>query len=78
MLIRSRVLILDEATSSVDVSTGLEIRRFLQRHFVDTTAISIMHRLDLTVEYDEVLTMDAGRVTAFDTPANLIENNNIA
>jgi ATP-binding cassette subfamily B protein len=56
------LLVLDEATSSVDPATEVRIQRALDGLSRGRTAISIAHRLSTAEAADEVLVMDAGRV----------------
>ncbi|HEV7726259.1 MAG TPA: ABC transporter ATP-binding protein [Modestobacter sp.] len=65
------VLVLDEATSSLDVPSERLVQRALQTLLADRTALIIAHRLS-TVEFaDRVLVMDAGRIVEDGSPADL-------
>lgn len=68
----ARVIILDEATSSVDYKTDALIQQTIAAEFKDATLLTIAHRLKTIIEYDRVVVMDAGKVIEFDTPANLM------
>uniref|UniRef100_A0A8R1HNH1 Uncharacterized protein n=1 Tax=Caenorhabditis japonica TaxID=281687 RepID=A0A8R1HNH1_CAEJA len=70
----ARIVILDEATASVDTVTDSIVQRAIRTHFPDSTTISIAHRLDTIVDSDRIIVLDAGRVAEFDTPANLLLN----
>ncbi|MGN6609051.1 MAG: ABC transporter ATP-binding protein [Jatrophihabitans sp.] len=66
------VLILDEATSSLDVPTERAVQRALRTVLAERTALIIAHRLS-TVEFaDRVLVLEHGRVIEDGTPADLI------
>ncbi|GJE92383.1 multidrug resistance-associated ABC transporter [Phanerochaete sordida] len=69
----SRIIVLDEATSSVDVETDAKLQRTIQTEFASSTLLCIAHRLNTIVYYDRVLVMDGGRVAEFDTPLNLFD-----
>lgn len=69
----SRVIILDEATSSVDVETDAKLQRTIQTEFVNSTLICIAHRLNTIAYYDRVMVMNEGRVAEFDTVLNLFD-----
>lgn len=68
---RTRVLILDEATSSVDYETDNKIQKTILREFGNCTILCIAHRLKTIVNYDRILVLDKGEVKEFDTPWNL-------
>ncbi|KIP09393.1 hypothetical protein PHLGIDRAFT_534837 [Phlebiopsis gigantea 11061_1 CR5-6] len=69
----SRIIVLDEATSSVDVETDAKLQRTIQTEFASSTLLCIAHRLNTIVYYDRVLVMDSGHVAEFDTPLNLFD-----
>ncbi|KAJ7224976.1 ABC protein [Mycena haematopus] len=71
----SRVVILDEATASVDLETDNKIQRTIQTQFKDRTLICIAHRLRTIVSYDRILVLDAGKIAEFDTPMNLFNKD---
>jgi ABC-type multidrug transport system fused ATPase/permease subunit len=66
------VLVLDEATSSLDVPSEVLVQRALQTLLADRTALIIAHRLSTVEIADRVLVMDAGRVVEDGAPADLI------
>ncbi|KAJ7309378.1 ABC protein [Mycena albidolilacea] len=71
----SRVVILDEATASVDLETDNKIQRTIQTQFKDRTLICIAHRLRTIISYDRILVLDAGKLAEFDTPLNLFNKD---
>ncbi|XP_037092830.1 multidrug resistance-associated protein 5-like [Pollicipes pollicipes] len=74
LLRQNRILLLDEATASVDVETDHLIQRTIQDNFSACTVITIAHRLNTVVGYDRIVVMDAGKVVELDTPLALMEN----
>ncbi len=66
------VLVLDEATSSLDIPSERLVQHALQTLLADRTALIIAHRLSTVAIADRVLVMDAGRIIEDDTPAALI------
>ena len=66
------VLILDEATASLDIPSERLIQDALQTLLADRTAIIIAHRLSTVAIADRVLVMEHGRIIEDDTPENLI------
>ncbi|KAF8580407.1 multidrug resistance-associated ABC transporter [Ramaria rubella] len=69
----SKVIVLDEATSNVDVETDSTLQHTIQTEFSSSSLLCIAHRLNTIVYYDRVLVMDAGRVAEFDTPLSLFD-----
>lgn len=68
-----RVLILDEATSSLDVPTERLVQRALSTILADRTAIIIAHRLSTVEIADRVLVLQHGQVVEDGNPADLVE-----
>lgn len=66
------VLVLDEATSSLDVPTERAVQAALETVLADRTAIIIAHRLSTVLIADRVLVVDGGRVVEDGTPADLV------
>ncbi|KAK3032480.1 hypothetical protein RJ639_037293 [Escallonia herrerae] len=74
LLKKSRVLVLDEATASVDTATDNMIQQTLRQHFTDSTVVTIAHRITSVVDSDMVLLLDHGLVEEYDSPSKLLEN----
>jgi ABC-type multidrug transport system fused ATPase/permease subunit len=72
LLSQPKVLVLDEATASIDGETDAFIQRMLRTRFPNTTLVTIAHRLNTIMDYDFVLVMDKGKAAEFDSPANLL------
>ncbi|KAG2369149.1 ABC protein [Suillus spraguei] len=68
-----KVVVLDEATASVDLDTDSKIQQTIQTEFQDRTLLCIAHRLRTIISYDRILVLDAGLVAEFDTPCNLFK-----
>ena len=66
------VLVLDEATSSLDVPSEQLVQRALQTLLADRTALIIAHRLSTVEIADRVLVMDGGRLVEDGSPAELL------
>ncbi|HET6624694.1 MAG TPA: ABC transporter ATP-binding protein [Gaiellaceae bacterium] len=75
LLIDPRILVLDDATASVDATTEARIRAGLQEVMRDRTTIIIAHRLSTIALADEIVVLDHGRVAARGTQAELLEES---
>lgn len=74
LLRKTKILILDEATASVDHNTDELIQQTIRTAFVDCTVLTIAHRLNTIMDYDRVIVLDKGKIIEFDSPARLIED----
>jgi ATP-binding cassette, subfamily B, bacterial len=72
LLIDPRILVLDDATASVDATTEARIRAGLQEVMRDRTTIIIAHRLSTIALADEIVVLDHGRVAARGTQSDLL------
>lgn len=70
---RPKIMILDEATSAVDMATDFLIQRSVRAEFHDSTLIVIAHRLSTIADFDKILVMSDGKAVEFDTPKKLLE-----
>ncbi len=59
---RSKILVLDEATSSIDMKTDAQVQETIRREFVQkgVTVITVAHRLETVLGYDRILVLDSG------------------
>ncbi|AEO64844.1 uncharacterized protein THITE_35966 [Thermothielavioides terrestris NRRL 8126] len=73
MLRRSSILILDEATSSIDAKTEETMQRLIRRKFANHTIIAVAHKLETIMDFDKVAVLDAGRLVEFDSPYALLD-----
>jgi len=73
LLRRARVLVLDEATASIDMETDDVIQQTLRERLGGVTVVTIAHRLNTILDYDKVLVMDKGKLAEMGSPAELKE-----
>ncbi|KAL0058578.1 hypothetical protein AAF712_014741 [Marasmius tenuissimus] len=72
LLRRSSIIVLDEATSSIDFATDAKIQNTIREEFTDSLLLTVAHRLRTVIDYDRLIVLDKGRMVEFDTPLNLI------
>ncbi|OAA37332.1 ABC transporter, transmembrane domain, type 1 [Beauveria brongniartii RCEF 3172] len=72
-LSRKKVVIMDEATSAVDMETDSAIQAVIREGLLDTTVMVIAHRLATVAHLDKVLVMHNGKVVEFGKPAELYQ-----
>ena len=74
----SPIVLLDEATASMDSETDDLVQKTLLSELSSKTVITIAHRLDTIVNYDRVLVLEKGKVKEFDAPQKLLADKNSA
>ncbi|KAI9341530.1 P-loop containing nucleoside triphosphate hydrolase protein [Zopfochytrium polystomum] len=72
LLARTTILIMDEATSSVDVESDRRLQELVHTLLRETTVISVAHRLNTIAAYDRVIVLDGGRIVEMDSPHALL------
>lgn len=75
ILTRPKIMVLDEATSAVDMDTDVLIQRSIREQFNNTTLLVVAHRLSTVADFDRIMVVDNGQVVEFDTPENLMANS---
>ncbi len=75
LLLNPRILILDDATSSVDTETEHEIQAALKTLMAGRTSIVIAQRISTVQNADEILVLDQGRITQRGTHLELLEQD---
>lgn len=74
LLRRAKILVMDEATAQVDYETDAFIQRTIRSAFVDTTVITIAHRLDTVMDYDRIIVMEDGGIAETGRPSDLLKD----
>ncbi|TVU03897.1 hypothetical protein EJB05_50545 [Eragrostis curvula] len=74
LLKRSNVLVLDEATASVDSSTDAIIQETIRKEFGDCTVLTIAHRIHTVIDSDLIIVFSEGKIIEYDTPSKLLQN----
>lgn len=74
LLFGRKIIVMDEATSSVDGKTDELIQRIIDGEMRHCTVMTIAHRLAAVMNYDRVMVLDAGRIVEMDSPKVLLNN----
>ncbi|KAL9689630.1 hypothetical protein QQ045_010018 [Rhodiola kirilowii] len=74
LLRRSRVLVLDEATASIDNATDLILQKTIRSEFADCTAITVVRRIPTVMDCTMVLAISDGKLVEFDEPMKLMKS----
>lgn len=69
-----KVILLDEATASIDYETDAKIQKTIRSELNDTTILTIAHRLRSIIDYDQILVLDAGEVREYAPPHELLQD----
>uniref|UniRef100_A0A2P2IV32 ABC-type xenobiotic transporter n=1 Tax=Rhizophora mucronata TaxID=61149 RepID=A0A2P2IV32_RHIMU len=72
LLRRSRILVLDEATASIDNATDLILQKTIRTEFADCTVITVAHRIPTVMDCTMVLAMSDGNLVEYDEPVKLM------
>ena len=78
ILRNTRLIVLDEATSAIDVKTDYLIQKAIRAEgglFANSTVLAIAHRLETVIDYDKILVLDAGEIVEFGSPKDLLNKD---
>ncbi|KAL5203378.1 hypothetical protein ABZP36_014330 [Zizania latifolia] len=78
LLRRNRILVLDEATASIDSATDAVLQRVIKQEFSGCTVITIAHRVPTVTDSDMVMVLSYGKLIEYDRPSRLMENEESA
>ncbi|KAF2707684.1 hypothetical protein K504DRAFT_483031 [Pleomassaria siparia CBS 279.74] len=70
---KGSVVVLDEATSSLDNNTDIHVQKLLRSKFASHTLIVVAHKLDTILDFDKVAVMHHGSLVEFGEPYKLLE-----
>ncbi|RLN11969.1 ABC transporter C family member 8-like isoform X1 [Panicum miliaceum] len=78
LLHRNKILVLDEATASIDSATDAILQKVIRQQFSSCTVITIAHRVPTVTDSDTVLVLSYGKLLEYETPAKLLEDKQSA
>jgi len=76
LLRKSKILIMDEATASIDHETDQIIQATIREEFRESTVLTIAHRLNTVLDSNKILVLSGGKIAEFDTPEVLLSDTN--
>lgn len=71
----SKIILLDEATASVDLETDAKIQQTIREEFGNRTILCIAHRLRTILSYDRIAVFDKGELAEYASPLELFERD---
>ena len=74
ILRKTKIIVMDEATASIDMTTEEKIQAALEYALNNCTVITVAHRIKTIINYDKILVLNNGEILEFDSPKNLIAN----
>lgn len=74
LLEHSQIVLLDEATSNIDIDTELFITKLVEEKFAKRTVVAVAHRLQTIRDFDLIVVMDRGRVVEVGAPRALLRD----
>ncbi|XP_071742425.1 ABC transporter C family member 8-like isoform X2 [Rutidosis leptorrhynchoides] len=75
LLMRNKILVLDEATASIDSATDAVLQRIIREEFSNCTVITVAHRVPTVIDSDRVMVLSFGKMVEYDEPSKLMETN---
>ncbi|KAI9161566.1 hypothetical protein LWI28_018709 [Acer negundo] len=69
----NRILVLDEATASIDSATDAILQRIIRQEFSGCTVITVAHRVPTVIDSDMVVVLSYGNLLEYDEPSKLME-----
>ncbi|BGP51975.1 hypothetical protein JCM10450v2_007935 [Rhodotorula kratochvilovae] len=69
----SKIVVMDEATASLDDESDELVQRVIREEFEGCTNLTVAHRLDTVIDFDRILVLRAGRIVEFDAPLVLLD-----
>ncbi|MFS7909530.1 putative ABC-type xenobiotic transporter [Helianthus anomalus] len=77
LLRRNKILVLDEATASIDSATDAILQRIIREEFSSCTVITIAHRVPTVLDSDKVMVLSFGEMVEYSEPSKLMEMDSV-
>ncbi|MDD2377603.1 MAG: ABC transporter ATP-binding protein [Bacilli bacterium] len=77
ILPKPSIIIFDDTTSAIDVTTDKKIRASMRKHLKDTTTFIVASRVASIMDANKIIVLDDGKVMGFGTHEQLLKNNSI-
>ncbi|TKY64342.1 ABC transporter C family member 8 [Spatholobus suberectus] len=77
LLKRNRILVLDEATASIDSATDAILQQVIRQEFAECTVITVAHRVPTVIDSDMVMVLSYGKLVEYDEPSKLMGINSM-
>eukprot|EP00559_Dactyliosolen_fragilissimus_P007142 CAMPEP_0184860246 /NCGR_PEP_ID=MMETSP0580-20130426/5172_1 /TAXON_ID=1118495 /ORGANISM="Dactyliosolen fragilissimus" /LENGTH=1483 /DNA_ID=CAMNT_0027357283 /DNA_START=38 /DNA_END=4489 /DNA_ORIENTATION=- len=77
LLSQAKIVIMDEATASVDGDTDARIQLVMKSEFKNSTCMIVAHRINTILDCDFILVMNDGKAAEFDSPNNLYKRGGL-
>ncbi|KAJ3691951.1 hypothetical protein LUZ60_012301 [Juncus effusus] len=78
LLKKNKILVLDEATASIDSATDAVLQQIIKREFAACTVVTIAHRVPTVTDSDMVMVLSYGKLVEYDKPSRLMETTDSA
>lgn len=78
LLRNTKLLVLDEATASVDPDTDVLVQQTIRRDFANCTVLTVAHRLQTILDADRIVVMSSGEIQEVGAPGDLLRNRKSA
>ncbi|BAT98421.1 hypothetical protein VIGAN_09207600 [Vigna angularis var. angularis] len=75
LLRKNRILVLDEATASIDSATDGILQRIIRQEFSECTVITVAHRVPSVIDSDMIMVLSYGKLVEYDKPSKLMDTN---
>lgn len=76
LLRQPKILLMDEATSSIDVTTDRVLQVMVRSQFKDATVLTIAHRLNTVMDSSRIAVLEQGEIVEYDAPTDLVAKPN--